>query len=57
VEVFPLKFMTVLVDTFRKKGLRQRDPLSPMLCYIVADMLVISTERAKVDGQIEGFPI
>ena len=37
-----------------KKGLRQGDPLSPILFNIVADMLTIMIERAKVDGQIEG---
>jgi hypothetical protein len=37
-----------------KKGLRQGDPLSPMLFNIVADMLAIMIERAKADGQIEG---
>jgi hypothetical protein len=37
-----------------RKGLRQGDPLSPMLFNIVADMLAILIERAKVDGQIEG---
>jgi hypothetical protein len=37
-----------------KKGLRQGDPLSPMLFNIVADMLAILIERAKEDGQIEG---
>jgi hypothetical protein len=37
-----------------KKGMRQGDPLSPMLFNIVADMLAIIIERAKVDGQIEG---
>ena len=37
-----------------KNGLRQGDPLSPILFNIVADMLTIMIERAKTDGQIEG---
>jgi hypothetical protein len=37
-----------------RKGLRQGDPLSPMLFNIVADMLAILIKRAKSDGQIEG---
>ena len=37
-----------------RKGLRQGDPLSPLLFNIVADMLAILIERAKSDGQIEG---
>jgi retron-type reverse transcriptase len=37
-----------------RKGLRQGDPLSPLLFNIVADMLAILIERAKTDGQIEG---
>ena len=37
-----------------KKGLRQGDPLSPMLFNIVVDMLAVLIERAKADGQIEG---
>src|SRR3954463_10064845 len=37
-----------------KKRLRQGDPLSPILFNIVADMLAIMIERAKLDGQIEG---
>jgi hypothetical protein len=37
-----------------RKGLRQGNPLSPMLFNIVADMLAILIERAKSDGQIEG---
>jgi hypothetical protein len=36
------------------KGLRQGDPLSPMLFNIVADMLAIMIESAKSDGLIEG---
>jgi hypothetical protein len=36
------------------KGLRQGDPLSPMLFNIVADMLAIMIEHAKNDGLIEG---
>jgi hypothetical protein len=38
-----------------KKGLRQGDPLSPMLFNIVVDMLAILIERAKSDGQIAGI--
>ena len=37
-----------------RKGLRQGDPLSPLLFNIVADMLAILMNRAKVDGQISG---
>jgi hypothetical protein len=37
-----------------KKGLRQGDPLSPMLFNIVVDMLAIMIKRAKIDGQFEG---
>lgn len=37
-----------------KKGLRQGDPLSPLLFNIVADMLAILIKRAKVDGQVSG---
>jgi hypothetical protein len=37
-----------------RKGLRQGDPLSPMSFNIVADMLAILIERAKLEGQIEG---
>jgi hypothetical protein len=38
-----------------RKGLRQVDPLSPILFNIVVDMLAILIERAKADGQVEGL--
>jgi hypothetical protein len=37
------------------KGLRQGDPLSPMLFNIIADMLAIIINRAKDDGQVGGL--
>jgi hypothetical protein len=37
------------------KGLRQGDPLSPMLFKIVSDMLAILIARAKEDGQVRGL--
>jgi retron-type reverse transcriptase len=37
-----------------KKGLRQGDPLSPILFNIVVDMLTIIIKRAKLNGQIDG---
>jgi hypothetical protein len=37
-----------------KKGLRQGDSLSPMLFNIVAGMLAVMIERAKIDGQVKG---
>jgi hypothetical protein len=38
-----------------RKGLRQGDPLSPILFNIVADMLAIIINRAKEDGQVSGL--
>jgi hypothetical protein len=35
-------------------GLRQGDPMSPILFNIVADMLALLINRAKADGQIRG---
>jgi retron-type reverse transcriptase len=36
------------------RGVRQRDPLSPILFNIVVDMLAILIHRAKNEGQISG---
>ena len=37
------------------KGLRQGDPLSPVLFNLVADMLAVLIARAKEDGQVGGL--
>ena len=37
------------------KGLRQGDPLSPILFNIIVDMLATLISRAKSDGQILGI--
>ena len=50
-----IKFNDDIGNYFQtKKGLRQGDPLSPILFNIVVDMLALMIERAKVDGQIAG---
>jgi hypothetical protein len=38
-----------------KKGLRQGDPLSPLLFNLVADMLNLLISRVKEEGQINGL--
>jgi hypothetical protein len=38
-----------------KKGLRQGDPLSPILFNLVADMLATLIERAKNNGDFNGM--
>jgi retron-type reverse transcriptase len=38
-----------------KRGLRQGDPMSPILFNIVADMVTILIKRAKEYGQINGI--
>jgi len=38
-----------------KKGLRQGDPLSPILFNIVVDVLAILINRVKLDEQVDGL--
>jgi hypothetical protein len=42
-------------QTRKGKGLRQGNPLSPILFNIIADMLAILIARAKEDGQVDGL--
>jgi hypothetical protein len=48
VETLITKLDWTLFQT--KKGLRQGDSFSPLLCNILADMLTILINRAKEDG-------
>jgi hypothetical protein len=38
-----------------KRGMRQGDPMSPILFNIVEDMLAVLIKRANQDGQINGI--
>lgn len=38
-----------------QKGLRQGDPLSPILFNVVVDMMVVLIARAQEDGQVGGL--
>jgi hypothetical protein len=50
-----IKINDMLGNNFQtKKGLRQGDPLSPVLFNIVVDMLAVLVNRAKREGQIGG---
>jgi hypothetical protein len=54
--VWPIKLISILVITSWKKELREGDSFI-INTNIVADMLVIMIERAKLDDQIEAeFP-
>jgi hypothetical protein len=51
-----LKLMMNLVTFFQtRKGLRQGDPLSPVLFNVVADMLAVLIERSKSQVLFDGL--
>ena len=42
------------ISSKQKKGLRQGDPLSPIVFNLVANMLALLVSRAREDNQIKG---
>ena len=54
-EVWGIKVNDDIGPYFQTKyGLTLEDPMSPVLFNIVANMLALLINRAKVDGQIRG---
>jgi hypothetical protein len=50
-----IKVYDIVGQNFQtKKGVRQGDPLSPLLFNIVVDMLAVIINKAKSKGQIKG---
>jgi retron-type reverse transcriptase len=50
-----IKFNDIVGKNFQtKRGVRQGDPLSPILFNIVVYMLAILINRAKLEGQLKG---
>ena len=55
MEVWGIKVNDEIGPYFQtKRGLRQGDPMSPILFNNIADMLALIIKRAKDDGQIRG---